>query len=229
MAIVFSGVFTGTASSSNTNSYTGSGSVPVAGDLLICCVCASDTVAAGTMSGTWTWNKLTSFTFNGGVDTVYIFYAYAESATLTTPVFDCTGDNATGACIHGSKLTGAYGVKSPSLRQYKTATGNTANPSITLDYAPLSTNALLGVAVNKTNSATQWTAPTSWFERAEVSHAGPTTSFSVATRNSGETSSTLSWTNASTSNWGLIVLEIWADPMYKSIGGGQASSSPMFY
>lgn len=229
MAIVFTHPNPARTSSSNTNSYTGPAGVPANGELLICCVVASDTVAAGTMTGVWTWSKLTSFTFNGGLDTVYVFYAYATGTTVTSPVFDCTGDNATGACIYWLKVTGAYGAKTPSVRQYKTATGSGTNPSITLDYAPLSENGMLAIAVNKTNSTTQWTPPTSWTERSESAFAAPTTGFEVAVRNSGETSSTLSWTNASTSNWGLIVLEIWADPMYKAIGGGQASNSPMFY
>src|SRR5678816_3627915 len=93
-------------STSNTNSYAGTAGTPVSVDLLLCFVHATATVAAGTMTGTWTWQKLTSFTLNSGADTMYVFWAIATAATSTTPTFDCTGDNATSCSIYCLRVAG---------------------------------------------------------------------------------------------------------------------------
>lgn len=228
MAIAFTTSTAGTNSTSNTTSYAGSASTPAAGDLLLCFVTSSDTVATGTMTGAWTWTLLKSFTFNGGTDTVYVFYAYADSATSTTPTFDCTGDTATGAIVYWLRVTGNYGQKTPSIRQFKTATGSGVNPSVTLDYAPLSGNGCVGVYGKKTISGTG-SSPGSWTTASSLTYSTPTTRQVVSCRASGETSSTITWTQADAGNWGVLVLELWADPQYKSIGGGSASPSPMFY
>ena len=119
------------------------------------------------MTGTWTWTKLTSFTFNGGLDTIYVFWAIATAATSTKPVFSCAGDSATGCIIYTLRITGQDAGGAPYIRQMKTATGNTANPSVTLDNAVLTGNEVVGVACNKKNSSTQWTAPASWSENSE--------------------------------------------------------------
>lgn len=228
MAVAFTSSGGGGASSTDTTSYAGLTATPAAGDLLLCFVVASDTVAAGTMTGTWTWTLLKSFTFNGGADTVYVFYAFADSATSTTPTFDCTGDTATGAIVYWLRVTGSYGQKVPVIRQFKTATGNGANPSVTLDYAPLTENGCVGIYGKKTVNGTG-SSPTSWTTAFSLAYSTPNTRQVVSYRASGETSATITWTQANAGNWGVLVLELWADPMYKSIGGGQASNSPMFY
>ena len=136
------------SSSTDTTSYAGSAATPAAGDLLLCFVVASDTVDAGAVTGTWTWRLLKSFTV--GADTHYVFYAYADTATSTTPTFACSGDAATGCLINMVRVTGNYGQQVPAIRQFKTATGSGANPSVTLDYAPLSENGCIGFYGKKT-------------------------------------------------------------------------------
>jgi hypothetical protein len=229
MAITITQLAAISGSTSNTNSYAGTAGTPAAGDLLLAFVVASDTTAVATMTGAWTWKLFTSFTYNAGVDTIYVFYSYATAATSTTPTFDCTGDNATGACIYCLRFTGSYGVKVPVIRQKATNTGNTANPSVTMPYAVLTTNAVIGIASNLTNSAAQWTQPSGWTENAEVSYNTPPHSFHISSRTSGETGTTISWTNANTTNWGVMVLELVINPQYSSIGGGAAYNSPMIY
>ena len=228
MAVAFTTSAAGTTSSTNTTSYAGSAATPAAGDLLLCFVLASDTVDAGAVTGTWTWRLLKSFTFNGGADTIYVFYAYADAATSTTPTFACSGDAATGCIIYWMRVTGNYGQQVPAIRQFKTATGSGVNPSVTLDYAPLSDNGCIGVYGKKTISGTG-SNPGSWSAGSSLTYSTPNTRQVVAYRNSGETSATITWTQANAGNWGAMVLEIWASPIYKSIGGGSSSPSPMFY
>lgn len=226
MAVAFTSSGAGVASSTNTTSYAGNTATPAAGDLLLCFVSASDTSATATMTGTWTWKLLKSLAIAS--DTLYVFYAFADSATSTTPTFDCTGDTATGAIVYWLRVTGNYGQQVPVIRQFKTATGSGTSPSVTLDYAPLTENGCIGAYLKKTISGTG-SSPTSWTTASSLTYSTPNTRQVVSYRASGETSASISWTQTNAGNWGAIVLEIWVDPMYKSIGGGQASNSPMFY
>lgn len=209
MAMAVSALASSSTSTSNTNSYAGGTGTPVSGDLLIAFVVASDTVAVATMSGTFTWNFLTSFTFNGGVDTVYVFWAYASSATSTTPTFDCTGDNATGCCISVMRITGVEGQTQPYCRQIKATTGSSTNPAATFDIAPLTGNGVIACCANKFNSSTQFTAPTNWTELHETSFNTPTTGFTTDYRASGETGTTITWTNSNNVAWGAILMELY--------------------
>lgn len=228
MAITLTSLATPSTSTSQASSYAGTAGTPAAGDLLICAALVSDSTATGTMSGTFTWTKLTSFTKNGGLDTLYVFYAYADTATSTTPTVDVTGDNGTGAILHCWRVTGAQGRIQPSIRQMKTATGTSANPAVTMDRAILTTNAVISFAANGTNSTTQWTNPTGWIADVENAFNTPTNGMASSGRASGETGTTITWTNANTTAWGVIVLELWL-PSSRSIGGGGAYSSPMGY
>lgn len=210
MALAFTALAAATASTTNTASYAGTAGTPVAGDLLICFVMASGNTS-GTMSGTWTWRLLTSFTKNTGADTIYIFWAYAATATSTTPTFASGSGNATGCIISCVRVTGGEGVQQPYLRQISPPTTSAiANPSVVFNAAPLTGNGILAFATNGVNSSTQWTAPTSWTEISEVTYATPANSGQTCFRASGETSATLTWTNANTgSPSGLIALEFY--------------------
>ena len=218
MAIAFSALSNSTASSSNTSSYAGTAGTPTTGDLLIAIVQVSDSVStmnggagAFAMTGTWTWTLHYTFTYNSGADSIAIFSAPATAGTSTTPTFTCTGDAGSGAVVDCFRITGAEGVNQPYIRQIKTNTGTSANPSVTMGSAILTGNGVLGFASNKTNSATQWTAPTSWTEAAnhEVSYTSPTTSLQTCTRASGETGTTITWTNSNTTAWIVGVIEFY--------------------
>lgn len=68
---------------------------------------------------------------------------------------------------------------------------------------------MIGAALNSTNSSTQWTAPTSWTEAHEVAYNTPASSLETCYRVSGHTSTTVQWTNANTTSWGIIVMELY--------------------
>jgi hypothetical protein len=210
MALAFTSLAAASTDTSNTSSYAGTSGNPANGDLLIACAMVSDTVAAGSMSGGgWTWNKLTSFTKNSGLDTFYIFWARATGTTATAPTMDVTGDNGTGASIHCWRVTGQEGGGAPYLRQMKTATGSSANPAITMDSAILTGNGCISFVCNGTNSAAQFTAPTSWATAIANSYNTPTNGLASSSRASGETGSTITWTCANTTAWGLILMEFY--------------------
>jgi len=231
MAVAFTQLAAINALTTNTSSYAGTAGTPVAGDLLICFAYISATVAAGSMTGGgWTWTKLTSFSTGVQSGTLYVFWAYASAATSTTPLMDVSGDNGTGSIIQCFRITGSEGVQVPSIRQFKTNTNaGSANPSVTMDAAIKTENGVIGMSVNATNSATQYTAPTSWTEGGEIGMGTtPAAGGETAFRASGETNTTITWTNANTTAWAAIVLEINV-PQFRSVSGGAAISSPMFY
>tara|TARA_R110000868_G_scaffold362028_3_gene624079 strand:+ start:1771 stop:2469 length:699 start_codon:yes stop_codon:yes gene_type:complete len=210
MALAFTQLAAATASTTNAASYAGTAGTPVAGNLLICFVMASGKNTQGSLAGTFTWTRLTSFTYNTNADIIEVFWAYAATATSTTPTYTVgTGGNATGCIIYCVRVTGAEGQTQPYIRQIATNTGLAANPSITFGAAALTGNGLLGFASNSTNSATQWTAPTGFTEMSEVAYTTPAKSGQTSQAASGITATTISWTNVNTTAWGVIMLEFY--------------------
>jgi len=232
MAIAFNALANMSTSTAGAESYAGTAGTPAAGDLLICMVAATATTAAGGMTGQWTWTKLTSFTYNSGVDSMYVFWAYASAATATTPTFTCTGDAATACEIYCLRVTGSSGIQVPCICQFKTATGASTNPPVTM-YGAINTNngCISLVAENGTQSSgSTFTAPTGWGAAVQAgTGTSPRHATAVSSRVSGETGSTITWTKADSSPWGLIVMEICLLGGRQMSPSGGAYSSPMFY
>jgi len=211
VAVVRTRLAAAVASSSNTTSYAGPVGTPAVGDLLLCVVAATGTTAAGTMSGgSLTWTQLTRFSYNSGADTMYVFWAVATAAVSITPTFDCTGDAATGAIIACARFTGLEGQNQLYVRQTATATGSTANPSIAFPVACNTNNAVILIGANGTNSATQWSPGTSYTEMDEATYTTPAASLAWHDRMSGETGNGKLMTNANTTPWGMIGIELYA-------------------
>jgi len=228
MPIAFASLGTISGTTTNATSYYGPSGSVTAGDLLICGVSAANTVAAGTMTGGGlTWTRLTSFTKNAAADTIYVFWASSPTTQGLAVTFDCTGDAAAGCCIFCYKVTGGEGQTVPAIRQFITNTGSVANPSGVMLAAVLSGNGVIGFAANGTNSATQWTSPTNWTEGGEASYTTTAQSFQACSYIS-ETRTTIPWTNANVTAWGVIILELW-QPHTRSVSAGASYSSPMFY
>ena len=231
MAVAFTALAAMSTSTANATSYAGTAGTPAAGDLLICFVTATaEATVAATMTGTWTWTLLTSFKYNSGADSIYVFWAYASAATSTTPTVDFGADAASSCEIYCYRVTGSSGVSIPCIRQWRATTGATTNPALAM-YGAINTNSgcLSFVAANGTAPAV-WTAPTGW---AAVVEAGtgtaPKHAAGASSRTSGETLSTITWTNAQTNPWGGIVLEICLLGGRQMSPSGGACSSPMFY
>lgn len=213
MALAFTALAAATAVTTNATSYAGTAGTPVAGDLLICFVSTSALSTANnvnsTMTGTFTWSKLTSFGKNAGADSINVFWAYAATATSTTPTFNTGGVTATGCAISCVRVTGAEGQTQPYIRQFATNNGSTANPTVVFGAAPLTGNGILAIGANSTNSNTQWTAPAGFTEISEVAFNTPANSLQTVQRATGQTVATLTWTNVNTSGWGTFAMEFY--------------------
>jgi hypothetical protein len=208
MPVTYTQLASASASTTNTSTYTGTAGTPAIGNLLICFVlCTGNT--DGNLSGTFTWTKLISFTKNSGADTFYVFWAYASSATLTTPVFTTVGGSGSGCFIHCIRISGADGQTQPYLRQIKTNTGTTTNPTLTFDNAPLTGNAILCYIGNGTSSTSQFTQPTGFNVIGNMSYGTPSTGAQTSIRTSGQTNPLLTWTNVNTTSWSVVGMEIY--------------------
>lgn len=190
----------------NQATHTGTAGTPASGDLLFAVIVVSDNTAVGSMSGTFTWIFLESYLHQQ--DTIYIFYANATSATSTTPVYTISGTS-TGSAMYVVRISGAEGQTQPYIRQSATNNASTTNPSVGMTAAILTGNGCLGIAKNNTNSSVQWTAPSGWSEMTEQSYATPSISLEVASIASGETGSSIAWTNSNSTPWKLIVYEFY--------------------
>jgi hypothetical protein len=202
-----------TASTSNATSYASGSFTPAAGDLLIAFVVASDTVAAGTMTDSQSlgFTKVTSALKNSSADTVYAFVANANAAASPmTVTFDCTGDAATGAIIFVASVSGISRVGPNAIAQSAIQENQASGtPAISFTNAVNTSNPTLGCVGNSTNPATL-TPPTSWTEDAagDTGYNAPATGGEYVFRNSGFTSTTITWGGTSGSAFGGIALEI---------------------
>lgn len=218
MAACTHGVQTG--STSNASTYAAGAFTPLASDLLVCMVVATDTVAAGTVSSTGNtaaWTKITSGVFAASAHTLYLFVQNALcSNTSTTVTFDCTGDAATGAVVSvvrvsGMTLTGASAVKQTAKIENQTVV-TSGNPisSPTLASACLTGNVTVEFEGN--DKADVYVPPASWTEGvADTTYATPSAAFEYHFRNSGFTGTNTGWadtTGFANVNYAVILAEL---------------------
>ncbi len=195
--------------SADTTTYTGTPGTPVIGDLIIACFYVTGYTGVANCSGTFTWQLLSQVPANGGANTLYIFSAYASTATSTTPTLTI-GSNATGCIISCVRLTGNEGQVQPYIRQVSTRNGSTANPSVVMTVAPLTGNGMIAVGCNLTNSSAQWAPPASWLEISETAGTiAPVCSLQIMYRLTGQTATTISWSNTNTTAWTTFAAEFY--------------------
>ncbi len=178
---------------------------PTADAVYVVMVQAAQTVATGSMSGGGlTWNKITSVPWNGGVDTIYAFYAVTGSSPGSmTPTFDCTGDGATGVVMSAVAITGAN-VSNP-IRQTGSNTGTTQDPVITFSQNLQTANAYLYHVSTTRNPPGN--SHGSFTEIADTGHTSPARGGAAAYKATGETGTTITATLASTT-WGILGIEV---------------------
>lgn len=141
-----------TASTVQAATYASGSFTPAVNDFLICMVAATDTVAAGSLTGsagpTWTRYRSDAFTQGTITTTIYIFVANSlvTSATAQTVTFNCTGDNATGTLIHVVAIGGITRTGTSAIKQAASSTfASGVVPSTTLTSTSIAGNPLLGV------------------------------------------------------------------------------------
>src|ERR1700741_573748 len=92
---------TATIDTTDQVTYSGTSPIPAVNyDLILIFVVATDTTATATLSTVsgFSFTRVTSMTFNGGLDSIYVFISNTLICPATTiaPDFSATGDAATG-------------------------------------------------------------------------------------------------------------------------------------
>ncbi len=194
---------------------------PAASDVIVGFIVASGTTLASPTltSVSETWTLQTSATFNSGVSTIYCFTCpITGTPTLTTPVFNCTGDAATGCAMAFITFTGAD-TSSPVVQfKVKNSTATT-NPSITFD-SNLNTNNGYCMCIAMAANPPSITPATGWSESDDTGYGSPTTGLEVSYRATGESGATITTTRASSTNHGIVAIEI------KAAAGGAVTVQP---
>lgn len=209
-------------STSNAATYAWGAFTPTDNALLVALVFASGTVQnpASITGGTVGWNFGGRITYNT-TSSAYWFWARTGTGNGSqTFTFDCTGDNATGCLGAMFEITGCNCDAINPIRQAKSSTATAANPSVTLDAACDTNNAIIG-GFSVPRSPPTSTSPGSWTETADVGYSTPANGMAAAYRAGGETASTITFTSASAA-YGMWVVEVW-----EATAGGENFVDPV--
>lgn len=138
--------------------------------------------------------------------------ASAVSTIYTTAPGATTGGGLTVLRVTGMSRTSASAMRQAGRQAFTTA----ATPTVPMDAGAILTgNSVIGAVWNQTNPATM-TPPASFTERSDLGYATPTRGMESASRDSGETGSTITWGSASASSYAAVVVELDAS----AAGGG---------
>lgn len=231
MAITITALAAATASTTNATSYTGNAGVTAAGDVVIFFGMLTGVASIFPLpqmldtGGNVTFTNVTSLTKASGADLLFVGWAYTPTSVTITPQLanpPGVATNNTGGFISCVRVAGSTITNTASQTPVQSAgnSGSTANPFVTFSAATNTNNAIIVYGGNGTNSTTQWTPPTGFTELVELAYNTPTASIEVAYRLSGGTATTYTWTNANTTPWGTLALEI-------APAGGVTSFDPM--
>jgi hypothetical protein len=198
-------------STANAASYAYSPCTPATGAVLVSIAHVSgtdDTVTdvLATTGNPYQWTRLQREMFFVNANCCYVHVTTTNLiSSAVTFTFSCSGNNGTGATLALFQVTGAN-LFIP-VQQSKTVSGNTVNPAITLNRALNTNNAVIGV-LGRAGAASSFTQPAGWTTASSGSYATPANSMAAAFRNSGDTSSTITFTSLGAIANVLAVIEI---------------------
>jgi len=191
---------------------------PAANGLLVACVVISGTTALPTLtddqSGSYT--LIESGLRNSSVAAHWLFVRDALCKPVAhTLTMVPTGDSGGGLDVievSGMSRVGRYAVRSNGHTNNIAAGGV---PAVTMNQAAASNMVIAMLAAND-NTCTA-TNPTSYTQRQNGGYATPTTGLMVSTRDSGETTATVTWGGTETSASGTIAVELETAGMFSKL------------
>lgn len=152
-----------------------------------------------------------------GNGTMWIRNALIGSATST--IFTATGGASTGGGLEVCRISGMSICGLGAVRGCggQSSIGAASTPAPVLlarrgsvfsgTQAALTANLCIGAVWNGSNPATM-TAPASWTESVDLGYITPTTGMETASRNSGETGSTITWGSTTATAGASMVIEL---------------------
>lgn len=198
----------------NATSYPSLAFTPATSDLLVVFVMNQGSTTGGSMTaaanGVSTFHLAATALANGSAARIPVFVAnqLTTGTASMTVTFDCAADASTGTIILVARVAGMSRTGSSAVRQ-SAQFDNIASgtPQLIFAAACLTGNPVLGCVGNSTNPATI-TPPTSFTEAADTGFATPTTGAEYVFRDSGHTSSVVTWGSAIGSQGGAVGLEL---------------------
>lgn len=128
--------------------------------------------------------------------------------SATSTIFTAAQGSSSGGGLAVFKITGMSRVNLQAIRRAGAASGAlSTTPTVDLITPVLTANAVIGGVVNSTSPA-GLTQPGSWTERQDAGYSTPTTGLETASRDSGETGSSIAWGSTSATAWRAVVVEL---------------------
>lgn len=202
----------------NATSYSLGAFTPTANSLLVIGASLSGTLATLVISGGGlVWNHIITFI---QTDIFTIAWAQVGGSPASTTITATADTTATGGGVCAFQVTGhdITGITPIKQATKKSSTGSQINANILFDQAMDTNNgyiALWSGGLGGTSS----TPPTGWTETVDAAYTVPARNFAAAFRATGETASTVTFTNATT-NWTCVGLEVFvagASPLRKGL------------
>lgn len=222
MAVTIAEAVAEKVDTSNASTYDFGAFSPNTNKILVVLAGVTATVATGSMvnvSGTsLTWKQAGRATWASGANTMYAYWALTPGSTSSSVYrVDVTGDAGTACIAYMFEFSGAHYNSINPIRQIKFG-ANTAstNATVTFNTAMDTNNGYCAAwwgALSSSNPANVSTPPSTgggWTEIGDNGLANPTTNASGAYRATGETGTSVTFTNNST-NWGCVAVELFAD------------------
>lgn len=168
------------------------------------------------------YTKITEQTFTGGVLTAWIRSAFINNTTSTDVSFG-PGSGSTANELVVIALSSMRAAGTTAVRQSGVASGAAAStPALTLGASALTFNVMLGALADTTNPPGV-TGPAVWTRRQDVGQAKPL-GLDAYSRDSGFTGQPVTWGSNSSTDWGVIALEL-----YTTVSDGVDMGSTSFY
>jgi hypothetical protein len=196
----------------------GTAPTPAVGELIVVFAAASGMTTGITVSDNQggTYAQVGTFALgNTSVDCIGVFIrnslvASAVAHSITAAEATSTGGGLASIRISGMTRVGIAAVRTiAGVAQFgKQQNQATGTPAPVLPAAALAANMCLGAVLTASNSTTNTIEPASWTERHDLGYTTPTTGLEVATRDSGETGTTITWGGTTPSIFASIVIEL---------------------
>ena len=191
---------------------------PAVGDriVLVCAHTGSTSTSAtpptdNSSDGAGTYVLIATAVKASSADTLTFWAREARITVSAVTIFTHNPGTTSGGGMGVIKVAGGFkfgaGLIVQSGKQDNQAA--TGTPTVTLAKAPLTTNGLVGVVFNSSNTATLTPrASPAWTERADVGYATPPSGLEIMTIDSGETGTSIAWGSTSATEFCSMVVEL---------------------
>lgn len=185
---------------------------PAAGDLIV--IVTGHTSNSSTTSPTddnssGTYTLIAGATRSTNTTRLNVFVRDATIGAAVSTVFTHAPGTTNGGGLAVFKVTGASGTGASAVAKSGTQNNGSAagTPTVSLGSAASAANAILAAMFNSASPAAM-TPPSGYAEPVDTGYSSPLSGIEIATRDSGETASSVTWGGASASAFCALAIEL---------------------